>query len=96
MKHSKVNVLIIFFLREGVSVSSTIKVDNRHCRTDIYNDIENSNKVSNWAKIRHGLPQGSVLGPLLFISFGRSLVRTQLVSLEFFIDIKSFQSHYGL
>jgi len=25
----------------------------------------------------------------------RSLVRTQLVSLEFFIDIKSFRSHYG-
>ena len=25
----------------------------------------------------------------------RSLVRSQLVSLEFFIDIKSFRSHYG-
>ena len=28
-------------------------------------------------------------------SIGRSLVRSQLVSLEFFIDIKSFRSHYG-
>ena len=27
---------------------------------------------------------------------GRSLVRSQLVSLEFFVDIKSFRSHYGL
>ena len=26
---------------------------------------------------------------------GKSLVRSQLVSLEFFIDIKSFWSHYG-
>ena len=26
---------------------------------------------------------------------GRSLVHSQLVSLEFFIDIKSFRSHYG-
>jgi len=26
---------------------------------------------------------------------GRSLVRSQLVSLGFFIDIKSFRSHYG-
>jgi len=26
---------------------------------------------------------------------GRSLVRSQLVSLEFFIDIKSFRSKYG-
>jgi len=32
--------------------------------------------------------QGAVL------QIGRSLVRSQLVSLEFFIDIKSFRSHY--
>jgi len=31
----------------------------------------------------------------LFIIFHESLVRSQLVSLEFFIEIKSFQSHYG-
>ena len=29
------------------------------------------------------------------LQIGRSLVRSQLVSLEFFIDIKSFLSHYG-
>ena len=29
------------------------------------------------------------------VEVGRSLVRSQLVSLEFFIDIKSFRSHYG-
>jgi len=29
------------------------------------------------------------------LQIGRSLVRSKLVSLEFFIDIKSFQSHYG-
>jgi hypothetical protein len=34
---------------------------NRYCRTAICNDSENSNKVSNWAKGRHGIPQGSIL-----------------------------------
>ena len=29
------------------------------------------------------------------LQIGRSLVRSQLVSLEFFIDIKSFRSLYG-
>jgi len=32
---------------------------------------------------------------LVVLQIGRSLVRSQLVSLEFFIDVKSFQSHYG-
>ena len=29
------------------------------------------------------------------LQIGRSLFRSHLVSLEFFIDIKSFRSHYG-
>ena len=29
------------------------------------------------------------------LQIGKSLVRSQLVSVDFFIDIKSFRSHYG-
>jgi hypothetical protein len=42
-------------------------LDNRYFRTAVYNDSDNSNKVSSWAKVRHAVPQGCVLGPLLFL-----------------------------
>ena len=33
--------------------------------------------------------------PIGVLQIGRSLVRSQLVSVDFFFDIKSFRSHYG-
>jgi len=44
-------------------------LDNRHFRTAIYNDSDNSNKVSSWAKVRYGVPHGFVLEALLFLLY---------------------------
>jgi len=47
------------------------------------------------------LSEGKEIHPIPFIiiiavlQIGRSLVRSQLVPLQFFVDTKSFQSHYG-
>jgi hypothetical protein len=44
-------------------------LDNRYFRTAIYNDSNNSKKVSSWAKVRYEVTQGSILEALLFLLY---------------------------